>query len=190
MEEHTLIQGLLRQDRKAQEELYRMYYKPFLGLAYRKYGYIDRYLLEECLQDGFYRIFLNIDKYSGVGSLFNWSFTVFSNVLKHKFKSKSYKYIPIIPDAVFNDPIEERIDLNMVVDLSVRSLNSRDITLLYSNFKRDRNKTNGSYKDLINLCAQGFSPKEVHEKFNLISYTNIEKIHSQFKKQLKSHFKQ
>jgi RNA polymerase sigma-70 factor (ECF subfamily) len=88
----SIIDGCKREDRKAQEQLYRSYYKAMMGLCVR-YTKDERDAME-VLNIGFLKIFKNIQRYdSSQASLYTWIRTVVVNsCLDHiKVKGRSIK---------------------------------------------------------------------------------------------------
>lgn len=82
-----LIQDCAADDRRSQEELYRMFY-PALFLLCKRYFHDERDALE-ALNDGMLKVFRNIAAYqSGKGSLFNWMYTIVRNAAIDKYKSR------------------------------------------------------------------------------------------------------
>lgn len=65
-----LIAQCKKHNKKAQKRLYDRYASLMLGICMRYAR--DRSEAEDMLQDGFVKIFMNIDKYSGTGSFEGW----------------------------------------------------------------------------------------------------------------------
>ena len=84
---NELISGCKAGDRKAQEKLYRNYYKAMMSLCLR-YTKNEEDALE-VLNTGFLKIFRNINRYDAVkGSLFTWMRTITVNSCLDFIKSK------------------------------------------------------------------------------------------------------
>jgi RNA polymerase sigma-70 factor, ECF subfamily len=90
LNEKELIDGCKKYNRVAQKVLYTKY-------CAKMYAICMRYLknkeeAEDLLQDGFIKVFININKYSSTGSLEGWIRRVIVNVvLNHLLKKKRYK---------------------------------------------------------------------------------------------------
>jgi len=103
MDESTLLDGCLRNDRRAQHALYRQYAAEMLGVCYR---YTKQPTdAEDVLQEGFIKVFTRIKQYSGKGSLAGWIRKVMvSTALDFLRKNKNYKsqlyMADDLPDAV------------------------------------------------------------------------------------------
>ena len=84
---NELIAGCKAEDRKAQEKLYRNYYRVMMSLCLR-YTKNEADALE-VLNTGFLKIFRNIDRYDAVkASLFTWMRTIIVNSCLDFIKSK------------------------------------------------------------------------------------------------------
>ena len=91
MEEKILIQKCQAKNRKAQKYLYDKYSQILLGICIRYSNTFSE--AEDILQEGFIKIFININKYSGKGSFEGWlkriivntSITYYHRNLKHKY---------------------------------------------------------------------------------------------------------
>jgi RNA polymerase sigma factor (sigma-70 family) len=70
--DHTrkLIEASLRGEETAQKQLYDLYARQMLGICYRYTKSIED--AEDVLQEGFIRVFRNLDKYKGEGELGAW----------------------------------------------------------------------------------------------------------------------
>lgn len=71
----SIISGCKKGDRKAQEQLYRSYYKAMMNLCVR-YSKNEQDALE-MLNSGFYKVYKNIDKYDNrKAGLYTWSWII------------------------------------------------------------------------------------------------------------------
>lgn len=85
---HTIIEGCHRGDRKAQELLYRSFYKAMMNLCLR-YTKNEADALE-VLNTGFYKVYKNIDKYHvEKATLYTWIRTIVINSCLDFIKAKS-----------------------------------------------------------------------------------------------------
>ncbi len=75
--EHQFIAALARQDRGAQQQLYKEYYGKMMGICLRYAGSKDEAL--DLLHEGFIKVFQNIGRYSVGTSLTAWIRTVMVN---------------------------------------------------------------------------------------------------------------
>jgi RNA polymerase sigma-70 factor (ECF subfamily) len=86
-----ILNGCVRGKASAQRELYDKYSRPLLGICIRYAGSVEE--AEDILQEGFVKIFFNIDHFKGEGSLIAWmrrimintAITAYHKALKHKY---------------------------------------------------------------------------------------------------------
>lgn len=90
--EQQIIEGCLRNNRKAQKLLYEKYSSKFLGMCMRYAK--NRLEAEDILQEAFLKIFSRISQFSGIGSFEGWlkriivntAITNYRQNLKHYYK--------------------------------------------------------------------------------------------------------
>ncbi len=86
-----ILSGCIKGKAGAQRELYEKYSRLLLGICIRYAGSFEE--AEDILQEGFVKIFLNISKFKGEGSLIAWmrrimintAITAYHKALKHKY---------------------------------------------------------------------------------------------------------
>jgi RNA polymerase sigma-70 factor (ECF subfamily) len=87
---HDIINGCKKDDRKAQEQLYRSFYRVMMTLCLR-YTKNENDALE-VLNTGFYKVFKNISRYdSSMASLYTWIRTIIINSCLDFIKSQQTK---------------------------------------------------------------------------------------------------
>lgn len=72
-----IISGCIRQDRRAQEELFRLFYGKMLGVCMRYAR--DRDSAEEMLQEGFIKVFDKLEGFDYKGSFEGWMRRIVAN---------------------------------------------------------------------------------------------------------------
>lgn len=118
LEDDKIIQGCRQNDRKAQQEL-------FLKYSQKMYGFCLRYSANpddanDLLQDGFMKVFDNINSYKGDSPLGAWMSRVFINLAISGFRKRSGgpRFVEVeegdIPDASDEDYVEQH-DFNKVM---------------------------------------------------------------------------
>jgi RNA polymerase sigma factor (sigma-70 family) len=88
--DEEILKGCIRKDPRAQKMLYEKYSRGLMGVCIRFTG--DRDEAEDVLQEGFVKIFLNIENYRAKSSLIAWmrriiintAITLYHKNLKHK----------------------------------------------------------------------------------------------------------
>jgi RNA polymerase sigma-70 factor (ECF subfamily) len=90
MDEQHIIDGCLKNDRKAQKALYEKYASRFLGMCMRYAK--DRQEAEDILQDGFLKIFGRISQFSGLGSFEGWMKRIIVNTAITNYRQNLKHY--------------------------------------------------------------------------------------------------
>lgn len=114
--EHSIIEGCKKNDRKAQELLYKSYYAAMARLCLR-YTANDHDAVE-VLNKGFLKVFLNIHRYDpGKGTLYTWIRTIIINscfdFLKIREKTTAYQTLHIeVEDAAVDAEAIEKMKVN------------------------------------------------------------------------------
>jgi RNA polymerase sigma factor (sigma-70 family) len=90
MNEQALIQGCLRKEVSAQRELYDRYSPKMLAVCYR-YA-VNREDAEDMLQEGFVKVFLQIQSFEGRGSFEGWIRRIIVHTcINHLQKNKKFQ---------------------------------------------------------------------------------------------------
>lgn len=162
MNTHHLIQQCLKQDRQAQHLLYTQYAKTMMGICYRYTKSVED--AEDVLQEGFIKVFNNLEKFRHDGELVFWIKRIMINtaityLTKHNrykndwLKEENVMHIASSDDAEINMQTKELIDC-------IRGLPS-------------------GYQTVFNLVAvEGFSHIEVGELLKI----NVNTVRSQYKR--------
>lgn len=83
----TVLEGCKKDDRRAQEQLYRTYYKAMANLCLRYTK--NEADAKEALNSGFYKVFKNINRFdSGKASLYTWISTIVVNTCLSAIKTR------------------------------------------------------------------------------------------------------
>ena len=85
--EQEILEGCKRNSRKFQEILYLKYFDKMFGMCLRHTS--DKEVAMSVLNDGFLKVFKNIDKYRFQGSFEGWLRKVIYNTLRDHFRKKS-----------------------------------------------------------------------------------------------------
>ena len=148
-----LIYKCKKQDRNAQEQLYRLYAGKLFGLCLK---YSDnRQQAEDNLQDGFVTIFEKISQYKDAGSFEGWMKRIIINTALQKHRQQKV-YGITNEDHLREDEVEVESE-----DLSV------DFLLECVQALPDR------YRQVFNLYVlDGYSHKEIAEMLNISEGTS------------------
>lgn len=156
MDEQQLIAGCRRGERRAQKELYDLYSRKMMGVCLRYVN--DRETARDLLQDGFVKVFTNIDTYTGIGSFEGWLRRVFVNcVLEYLRRSD------VLREATGLDSVAEltQPDSSAISDLSAAEL------------MRLVQELPAGFRTVFNLFAvEGYSHKEIGEMLDISESTS------------------
>ena len=111
-----LISGCVKNDRRSQEELFKLFYGKMLGVCMRYAR--DRDTAEEMLQEGFIKIFDKLEAFDYKGSFEGWIRRIVSNTAIDNLRKS--KKNPLLTDKDedfklgWSDPIVENEELQFV----------------------------------------------------------------------------
>ncbi|MCM4161546.1 RNA polymerase sigma factor [Antarcticibacterium flavum] len=166
-----LIAQCKKQDRKAQEELYNTYAGKFFTLCL-KYS-TDYEQARDTLQDGFIKIFQNIDQFNGRGTFEGWMTRIIINTAIKKYEKKDFHLT--IYEEQLEDP-EVEIDDEIV---------SSDFLMQIIRELPER------YRLVFNLYSMdGFTHKEIAKLLNITegtSKSNLARARLKLKEQIEAH---
>lgn len=150
-----IIQGCLDGNAEAQEVLYNTFSAKMFGLCLQ---YTNEYEeAKDILQEGFIRVFTNLNQYNQKGSFEGWIRRIMINTALEKYRDKNYL-------ARVDDEIEKReeiIEVDVVDDLSAQEL---------MKFIHDLSP---KYRMVFNLYAiEGYSHKEIGVLLNISEGTS------------------
>ena len=142
--ESDLIQGCIDGNRQMQEILYKRFSPKMYGVCLRYSGNVED--ANDLLQEGFIKIFKNLQKFRGEGSFEGWIRRIFVNTSIEHFRKKVKLYNVT---EVQENTIED-FELN-VLD----SMAEKDIIFLV-------NELSPGYKAVFNMhVIEGYSHKEI-----------------------------
>lgn len=156
MTEEVLIQGCLRNDAAAQQELYYKYSPKMLSVCYRYAK--SREDAEDMLQEGFIKVFTQIHQFQNRGALEGWIrriivHTCINNLKKNRKFSDSVDIIHASSISLREDNIPSILQAKQVVE-SIRLLPL-------------------GYRTVLNLYAiEGYSHKEIAEILDIEESTS------------------
>ncbi|MFN8698596.1 MAG: RNA polymerase sigma factor [Flavobacteriales bacterium] len=86
-----LIQGCLKGDRRSQQLVYKMYYGKMKAVCLRYTRDADQAL--DVLQEGFIRVFQNMERYTGSGSFEGWIRRIMVNLSIDRFRKSKQDFL-------------------------------------------------------------------------------------------------
>lgn len=156
MTEEVLLQGCLKNDATAQHELYQRYSPKMLSVCYRYAK--NREDAEDMLQEGFIKVFSQINKFENRGSLEGWILRIIVHTcINHLKKNKK-----------FNDNVDLAYAGNMVIreDYIPSIIQAKQIV------ETIRTLPIG-YRTVLNLYAiEGYSHKEIGQLLDIEESTS------------------
>ena len=156
MTEEVLLQGCIKNDASAQQELYQRYSPKMLSVCYRYAK--TREDAEDMLQEGFIKVFSQISKFEKRGSLEGWILRIIvHNCINHLKKNKK-----------FND----HVDLAYAGNIVIREDYIPSIIQAKQIVETIRSLPIG-YRTVLNLYAiEGFSHKEIGQLLDIEESTS------------------
>jgi len=156
MDEGQLIDGCIKNDRKAQKALYDKYSKRMMAVCLR---YVkDTEDARDLLQEGFIKLFTNIHSYSGDGSFDGWVRKIFVNCALERLRHQ---------DVLRNADDIEETDYAEIPDESTVSQLSAEEIMAYVRSLPD------GFRTVFNMFAiEGYSHKEIGEKLHISESTS------------------
>ncbi|MEO5999052.1 MAG: sigma-70 family RNA polymerase sigma factor [Chitinophagaceae bacterium] len=153
--ESDLITGCLNGDSRMQEELYKRFAPKMYSVCLRYANNVEN--AQDLLQEGFIKIFRNLDRFRGDGSFEGWVRRIFINTSIEYYRKKA--------NVFFASEKEEL----MVEDSSLNALDKlaeKDIIKLVQ-------ELSPGYRTVFNLYAiEGYSHKEIGIMLNISEGTS------------------
>ena len=156
LQEETLISGCVKNDRKAQEQLYRLYADEMYNvcLAYEK----DRDEVKDILQDSFIKVFKSIEKYDRKGPLKAWVRRIVVNTAIDHFRRKK--------------ETDSFVDVETISETTPEQGDRQGGQGLKDILKMVKRLPEGA-RMIFNLFAlEGYSHKEIAEKLSITEGTS------------------
>ncbi|MDR2534193.1 MAG: sigma-70 family RNA polymerase sigma factor [Tannerellaceae bacterium] len=156
MNEQQLINGCIKGDRLAQKELYDKYSRKMMGVCLRYVN--DRETARDILQEGFVKLFNNVDSYSQEGPFEAWMRKVFVN--------SALEYLRRM------DILKEAVSLDQVAEASSSS-HSALAELEAQELLKIVQELPAGFRTVFNLFAiEGYSHKEIGDMLGITESTS------------------
>ena len=144
LSEQELVDGCIRGKRNCQDALYRSFSPKMFGICLRYAN--DYHSAEDILQEGFIKVFHNIDRFRKEGSFEGWMKRIFINTaIEYYRKSTNH-----------NGHAElEKVDLKHIPETALENLAKQDLLKLVQ-------RLSPGYRAVFNLYViEGYSHKEI-----------------------------
>ena len=156
MNESTLVKNCINGDPKAQRALFEMYAPKMLSVCLRYAK--SREQAEDVLQDGFIKVFSNLEKFSGEGSLEGWVRRIMVNTSLDQIRKETK-----LQKNISWDDVDFKIENDSFI---LEGLMAEDLLKLINAMPQ-------GYKMVFNLFAiEGYSHKEIAVELNISENTS------------------
>jgi RNA polymerase sigma-70 factor, ECF subfamily len=107
---HAWIEGCLKGDRRSQQAIHKLYYGRMKVVCMRYTRDTDQ--AEDVLQEGFIKVFQQLEKYSGLGSFEGWVRRIMVNLAIDRFRKLKHDFVSVDDDRRWElaQPSEEDED--------------------------------------------------------------------------------
>ena len=171
-----LIDGCLRNNRKSQELIFRSFYGKMMSVCRRYTSDDDQ--AKDIVQDGFIKVFKNLERFNYKGSFEGWIRRIMVNTaidFTRKLKSSHES-----PNEA--KPIEDYKDIAIEEDEEL----PEEFQLNVSDIKTAMNELSTAYKNVFNLYVfENYSHQEIAEELDIsvgTSKSNLAKARANMKK--------
>lgn len=178
-----VIEGCIKNDRRAQEILFETYYEPMLVISinYLK----DNDTAQEAVQEGFIKVFNNIHTYNNEkAKIRGWIKTIIKNTCRDMLRAKKRNKTMLYGDEFIFKPIYDE-----VYDAEQDILNG----VIYQYAIKAMDQLSPSYRKIFQLyMIEEYSHKEIAEQLEIhegTSKSNLFKAKAKLKKILTQQFK-
>lgn len=170
-----IYEKLVRGDPKAQAEVYNEFRNGYWTFLMGRYGDLPREFLEECLQDGFLKIFSKVGQLQNPKKLREWGISVLDNITKNKIRTEykcikngkridkpQFTELSEYVDIAYKQGIEKNIDIQLIpnflnaVKMGPRARLAVDLILQGYNYKEAAKEMNTDHKVAKELFYQGY----------------------------------
>jgi len=152
--ETDLIKGCIEGDRRMQKELYDRFSPKMYAVCLRYMGNGDD--AQDILQEGFIKVYKNIERFRGDGSFEGWIRRIFVNTAIEQIRKKKM-------DVSLTEK-EETIEFKTVS--AIDNINEKDLLKIVSGLSP-------GYRSVFNMyVVEGFSHKEIGELLGISEGTS------------------
>jgi len=183
VDDSTLIKDCIKNNRTAQYKIYKKYSAKFLGVLFRYVG--NREEAEDLLQEGFIKVFNNLDKFSFNGNFEGWAKRIMVNLTidylrkKNRLNNKSISH--------FEPELNETPDTEIIEDDIIMQISPSEIVTLLDNISP-------AFRVNFNLYhIEGYTHKEISDKLGIsigTSKSNTSRGRKQLRFLIKDYLKQ
>ena len=151
LKEEQLIEACMRNDRKAQREMYNRYVQRMMSIAVRYVG--DPDVAKDVVQEAFIRVFTSLGQYKARGSFEGWLRRIVVNAALEYLRAGRVLFESIDSDEVVDMPaMDENVLERIATD---------DLLAIIASLP-------DGYRTVFNMYAiEGYSHKEIAERLGI-----------------------
>jgi RNA polymerase sigma-70 factor (ECF subfamily) len=150
-----LISACRKGDRKSQEKLYKQFYGFAMGICLRYARSRDE--ATEILNDGFYKIMTNLDRYTPGLSFKGWLRRIMTNASIDHFRRNEKHYDNVDISYVKNEHLSDDVLSSLSEEVILKAIQELP----------------PSYRMVFNLyCMEGYKHSEIAQKLNISEGTS------------------
>lgn len=169
---HELIKQCRKKDRKAQIEIYQLYYKAMYNTSLRLLNNKDD--AEDIMQESFLDAFNKLNMYAETGSFGGW--------LKRIVVNKSLDFLKSKKDISRLDDV--KVELMEITELQEEENSMVEVDIQLAEVKQGMERLPSHYRVIVSLyLMEGYSHDEIARILNL-SYENVRVRYIRAKKKL------
>jgi len=171
-----LIEGCVRNHRKSQESIYKMFYGKMMAICRRYTKNSDQ--AKDILQDGFIKVFKNIDKFNFEGSFEGWVRRIIVNTAIDFTRKAKNDYLLMNENQSIDDFDEDLLDED--------DEEPYENPLKVGDVIEGMNKLSKAYRTVFNLYVfDNYTHQEIADALNIsvgTSKSNLAKARANLKK--------
>lgn len=154
--QEDIIEGCRKNKRKAQKQLYKVFYRPMLGLCMRYCSSPQE--AEDVVMEGFMNVFTKINSFNYTGPFEAWLRRIFVNTaIDHFRKNKKQDRLTLVEDISTLNGAEVNLPDNLTVETILGTVR----------------KLPDGYRMVFNLFAiEGYTHREIADKLEISESTS------------------
>ena len=178
---NTLIDGCLKEDRRAQERVYELFYGKMMAVCLRYTKNTDQ--AKDILQDGFIKVFRGVDKFNRAGSFEGWVRRIMVNTAIDHFRRAKNSYLLLGEDRSIEDFADQDVE-----DIIADEQQEDHMDLKPADIINAMQKLTPAYRTVFNLYVfEELTHKEIADMLGInigTSKSNLAKAKYNLKKLL------
>lgn len=174
-----LVRGCIENDRKSQRLLYEMFYGKMMGVCLRYAN--DSSQAKDILQDGFIKVFRNLERYNFSGSFEGWVRRIMVNTAIDYFRKSRSSHVLLLPDE---EGIEGAEDQTEEIEFEINPTEEPEFTM--QDVISAMQELSPAYRAVFNLFVmENRSHQDIAEELNIsvgTSKSNFSKAKANIRK--------